>query len=129
MEVAAQASPPVCRVMDYGKYLYEQTKREREAKKKQKTIELKEIRMRPSIAEHDYEVKMKHAEKFIGRGDKLKITVMFRGREMAHKENGRSLLNRVKDDLKNVAKVDSPPRMFGRRMIMVLSPVHGQGSG
>ena len=127
VEVAGQASPPVCRIMDYGKYLYERTKRERDAKKKQKTIEVKEIRMRPSIGEHDYEVKRKHVEKFIERGDKVKVTIMFRGREMAHKENGRSLLERVKNDLQDIAKVDAPPRMFGRRMIMVLSPAHGQG--
>ncbi len=122
VEIAAQASPPVCRIMDYGKYMYQQSKREREARKKHRTSELKEIRMRPSIEEHDYQVKLRNAEKFLGKGDKVKVSVMFRGREMAHREIGRKVLMKLAGDVEALSKVEREPRIEGRYMTMILGP-------
>jgi translation initiation factor IF-3 len=122
VEIAAQASPPVCRIMDYGKYMYQQSKREREARKKHKTSELKEIRMRPSIEEHDYQVKLRNAEKFLGKGDKIKVSVMFRGREMAHREIGRKVLMKLAGDVEALSRIEREPRVEGRYMTMFLSP-------
>jgi translation initiation factor IF-3 len=122
VEVAPQADPPVCKVLDFGKYKYEEQKRLNAARKKQKVIEVKEIKLRPGIDDHDYDVKMRAMLKFIGEGDKVKVVMRFRGREMAHQEIGMGVLMRVKDGLDKVAKVESSPRMEGRQMTMVMSP-------
>jgi translation initiation factor IF-3 len=122
VEVSPNAKPPVCKVLDLGKYKYEAQKKANEAKKKQKVIEVKEIKMRPNIDTHDYDVKMRAVKKFFDNGDKVKVTMRFRGREMAHQELGRNLLRRVKDDTEDFAKVESDTKMEGRQMIMVLAP-------
>ncbi len=122
VEIAPNADPPVCKILDFGKYKYEEQKKKNEAKKKQKVIEVKEIKFRPSIDDHDYDVKMRSMQKFIGEGDKVKVTMRFRGRELAHQELGMDVLMRVKDDLDAVAKVEQFPRMEGRQMTMVVSP-------
>jgi translation initiation factor IF-3 len=122
VEVAANADPPVVKILDFGKYKYEEQKRKNEARKKQKVIEIKEIKLRPGIDDHDYEVKMRSMVKFIEEGDKVKVTMRFRGRELAHQELGMNVLMRVKDDLDKVAKVEQVPRMEGRQMTMVMSP-------
>ena len=122
MEIAPEAKPPVCKILDYGKYKYEAQKKANEARKKQKVIEVKEIKMRPNIDHHDYDVKMRAMNKFLGEGDKVKVTLRFRGREMAHQELGLQVLNRVKDDVLEVAKVEQFPKMEGRQMIMVVAP-------
>ena len=122
VEISPNAEPPVCKILDYGKYKYEQQKKANEAKKKQKTVDVKEIKLRPAIGDHDYEVKLKAAKKFIEQGDKLKVTLRFRGREMAHMELGLEVLNRMKDDLAGLAKVDQEPKPEGRQVMMVMSP-------
>jgi translation initiation factor IF-3 len=122
VEIAPNADPPVCKILDFGKYKYEEQKKKNEAKKKQKVIEVKEIKFRPSIDDHDYDVKMRSMHKFIGEGDKVKVTMRFRGRELAHQELGMDVLMRVKGDLDAVAKVEQFPRMEGRQMTMVVSP-------
>ncbi len=122
VEVSPNADPPVCKLLDYGKFKYEQQKRKNEARKKQKTIEVKEIKFRPNIEQHDYEVKMRSLNKFIDEGDKVKVTLRFRGREMAHQELGLEVLKRVKAEMEEKAKVESHPNMEGRQMIMVLAP-------
>src|SRR5215472_2964786 len=122
VEVAANADPPVVKILDYGKFKYEEQKRRNEARKKQKVIEVKEIKLRPGIDDHDYDVKMRSMVKFIEEGDKVKVTMRFRGRELAHQELGMNVLMRVKDDLDKVAKVEQVPRMEGRQMTMVMSP-------
>ena len=122
VEVSPNASPPVCKVLDLGKFKYEAQKKANEAKKKQKVIEVKEIKMRPNIDTHDYNVKLRAMQKFFDNGDKVKVTLRFRGREMAHQQLGRDLLLRVKDDSEEFAKVESEPKMEGRQMIMVLGP-------
>jgi len=122
VEVAANADPPVVKILDYGKFKYEEQKRRNEARKKQKVIEVKEIKLRPGIDDHDYEVKMRSMVKFIEEGDKVKVTMRFRGRELAHQELGMNVLMRVKGDLDEVAKVEQHPRMEGRQMTMVISP-------
>jgi translation initiation factor IF-3 len=122
VEVSPNAKSPVCKVLDLGKYKYEAQKKANEAKKKQKVIEVKEIKMRPNIDTHDYDVKMRAVKKFFDNGDKVKVTMRFRGREMAHQELGRNLLRRVKDDTEDFAKVESDTKMEGRQMIMVLAP-------
>ncbi len=122
VEIAPNASPPVCRLMDYGKFKYQEQKKAAEARKHQKTVEVKEIKMRPSIDDHDYHVKMRAIKRFFDEGDKVKITLRFRGREMAHQELGMDLLQRVKADLGDLAKVESEPRLEGRQMVMVLAP-------
>ena len=122
VEVAPQADPPVCRIMDYGKYKYEQQKKANEARKRQKVIEIKEIKMRPTIDDHDYDVKMRAMKRFFEEGDKVKVTLRFRGREMAHQDLGMQLLLKVKEQTEAVAKVESQPRSEGRQMVMVLAP-------
>jgi len=122
VEVAPGADPPVCKILDYGKYKYEEQKKKNEARKKQKVIEVKEIKLRPGIDQHDYDVKMRSMVSFIGEGDKVKVTMRFRGRELAHQELGMNVLMRVKDDLDTIAKVEQFPRMEGRQMVMVMSP-------
>lgn len=122
--VAPNAKPPVCRIMDYGKYRYEQQKKEKEARKKQKTINVKEVRFSPGIGDHDFETKLKNARKFLEKGDKLKASVRFRGRAITHKELGMEVLNRLADELKDVATVESKPKMEGRSMFMMLAPMN-----
>jgi translation initiation factor IF-3 len=122
VEIAPNADPPVCKILDFGKYKYEEQKKKNEAKKKQKVIEVKEVKFRPSIDDHDYDVKMRSMHKFIGEGDKVKVTMRFRGRELAHQELGMDVLMRVKGDLDQIAKVEQFPRMEGRQMTMVVSP-------
>jgi translation initiation factor IF-3 len=122
VEVAAAADPPVCKILDYGKFKYEEQKKKNEARKKQKVIEVKEIKLRPGIDDHDYDVKMRAMIKFIEEGDKVKVTMRFRGRELAHQDLGMNVLMRVRDDLEETAKVEQMPRMEGRQMTMVLSP-------
>lgn len=122
VEVAPLAKPPVCRLMDYGKYKYEQSKREREARKKQKVIDIKEIKMRPNIEDHDFEVRVKSAEKFLKDGDKIKATIMFRGREIVHSELGKAVLDRMLEAVKDLCVVERPAKIEGRNMIMILAP-------
>ena len=120
VEVAPTAVPPVCRIMDYSKYKYEQEKREKEARKKQKVIHLKEIRLGPKIGEHDYQFKLRNLEEFIKRGDKVKVTMMFRGREMAHVDLGRKLLERLSSDISQIGEIEEPARQEGRFINMVI---------
>ena len=122
VEVAPQAQPPVCKIMDYGKFKFLEQKKAAEARKKQKTIEIKEIKLRPAIDDHDYEVKSKAMRRFFEEGDKVKITLRFRGREMAHQDIGLRLLAKVKEDMVDVAKVESEPALEGRQMVMLLAP-------
>jgi translation initiation factor IF-3 len=122
VEIAPGADPPVCKILDFGKFKYEEQKKKNEARKKQKIIEVKEIKLRPSIDIHDYAVKMRSMNKFIEEGDKVKVTMRFRGRELAHQELGMNVLMRVKEDLDGIAKVEQTPRMEGRQMTMVVSP-------
>jgi translation initiation factor IF-3 len=122
VEVQPNAEPPVCKILDYGKYKYEAQKRANEARKKQKIIEVKEIKFRPNIDEHDYQVKMRNVHKFLGTGDKVKVTLRFRGREMAHQELGANVLARVRTETEEIAKVEAMPKMEGRQMIMVIAP-------
>src|SRR5207247_10217721 len=122
VEIAPNADPPVCKILDYGKFKYEEQKKKNEARKKQKIIEVKEIKLRPSIDDHDYAVKMRSMNKFIEEGDKVKVTMRIRGRELAHKELGMNVLMRVEDDLAGIAKVEWTLRMEGRQMVMVGSP-------
>ena len=122
VEVQPNVDPPVCKILDYGKYKYEAQKRANEARKKQKIIEVKEIKLRPNIDEHDYQVKMRNVVKFLSGGDKVKVTLRFRGREMAHQELGANVLTRVREETDEIAKVEAMPKMEGRQMIMVLAP-------
>jgi len=122
VEVSPNADPPVCKFLDVGKYRYEAQKKANAARKTQKTQDIKEIKMRPNIDTHDYDVKMRNVNKFLEEGDKVKITLRFRGREMAHQELGMNLLKRVQDDTAEVAKIEAYPRLEGRQMLMVLSP-------
>ena len=122
VEISPNAAPPVCKIMDYGKYKYEQQKRESEARKKQKIIEVKEVKFRPGTDTHDYDVKMRNVLKFLEGGDKVKITLRFRGREMAHQNLGRELLERIAEDVKDVGRIENMPKMEGRQMIMIIGP-------
>jgi len=122
VEVSPQVDPPVCKVLDYGKYKYEQQKKANEARKKQKIIEVKEIKMRPGIDEHDYQVKMKNVRKFLDNGDKVKMTIRFRGREMAHQDLGLKVLTRVREEMEEVIKIEQTPKTEGRLMVMVIAP-------
>ena len=126
VEISPNASPPVCKIMDYGKYKYEQQKRESEARKNQKIIEVKEIKFRPGTDTHDYEVKMRSVAKFLEKGDKVKITMRFRGREMAHQELGRELLERVAADIEAYGKIENIPKMEGRQMTMMIGPTYSK---
>jgi translation initiation factor IF-3 len=122
VEIAPNADPPVCKILDFGKYKYEEQKKKNEARKKQKIIEVKEIKLRPGIDDHDYEVKRRSMVKFIDEGDKVKVTMRFRGRELAHQDLGMDVLMRVSDDLDDIAKVEQMPRMEGLQMTMFMSP-------
>ncbi len=122
VEISPNAVPPVCKILDYGKYKYEQQKKANEARKKQKVVEIKEIKVRPNIDDHDYEVKMKQMKSFIGEGDKVKVTLRFRGREMAHQELGVKVLERIRNDLTELVKVEQMPKLENRQMVMVVAP-------
>ena len=122
VEVSPNATPPVCKILDYGKYKYEQQKKAAEARKKQKTVEVKELKFRPTIEEHDFQVKLKAARKFIDAGNKVKFSMRFRGREMAHQELGMEVMNRMKEELADIAKVEVAAKMEGRQAIMVVTP-------
>ncbi len=122
VEIAPNSTPPVCKILDYGKYKFNEQKKAAEARKKQKTVEVKEIKLRPGIDDHDYEVKMKAVRRFFEEGDKVKITLRFRGREMAHQDLGVKLLEKVKAEMADVSKVESEPMLEGRQMIMVMAP-------
>ncbi len=122
VEISPNATPPVCKIMDFGKFKYEQQKREAEARKKQKIIEVKEVKFRPNTDTHDYEVKMRNVYKFLENGDKVKVTLRFRGREMAHQNLGRELLERVAEDVKELGKIENMPKMEGRQMVMMIGP-------
>ncbi len=123
VEISPNATPPVCKIMDFGKFKYEQQKKESEARKKQKIIEVKEVKFRPNTDTHDYDVKMRNVTKFLGNGDKVKVTLRFRGREMAHQELGRRLLERVAEDTEEIGKVEAMPKMEGRQMVMMINPL------
>ena len=122
VEISPNADPPVCKILDFGKFKYEQQKKKNEARRKQKVIEVKEIKLRPNIDDHDYDVKMRSATSFLEEGDKVKVTMRFRGREMMHQELGMNVLMRVKDQLETLAKVEQTPQLEGRQMTMVLAP-------
>ena len=122
VEISPTAEPPVCKIMDFGKFKYETQKREAEARKKQKIIEIKEVKFRPNTDTHDYEVKMRSVTKFLENGDKVKVTLRFRGREMAHQNLGRELLERVATDVDGLGKVESIPKLEGRQMVMMIGP-------
>jgi translation initiation factor IF-3 len=122
VEVAPTAKPPVCRIMDFGKFKYEQQKREKEVKKKQKIVSLKEVKLRPGIEDHDFDVKLKNAQRFLADGDKVKVTIMFRGRELSHPELGRQLLVKMADILKETVNIEREPRLEGKNMIMIVAP-------
>ena len=122
VEISPNATPPVCKIMDFGKYKYELQKREAEARKNQKIIEIKEVKFRPNTDTHDYDVKMRNVMRFLEAGDKVKVTLRFRGREMAHQNIGAELLNRVAADIDEIGKVENMPKMEGRQMIMMIAP-------
>ncbi len=122
VEISPNAEPPVCKLLDYGKFKYEQQKKKNEARKKQKIVEIKEIKVRPNIDENDYQVKLRAMKNFIGEGDKVKVTLRFRGREMAHQELGVKVLERVRVDMETDTKVEQMPRLENRQMVMVLAP-------
>ena len=122
VEIVPNASPPVCKILDFGKYKYQAQKKAAEARKKQKVVEIKEIKLRPMIDDHDYDVKMRSMQRFFEEGDKVKVTLRFRGREMAHQELGYKLLDRVKGDTVKIAKIEQEPRFEGRQVVMVLAP-------
>jgi len=122
VEISPNATPPVCKIMDFGKYKYETQKREAEARKKQKIIEVKEVKFRPGTDTHDYDVKMRNVMRFLEGGDKVKITLRFRGREMAHQHLGRELLERIAEDVKEMGRIENMPKMEGRQMIMIIGP-------
>ncbi len=122
VEISPSNKPPICKILDFGRYKYASQKKKAEAKKKQKVIEVKEIKMRPNIDTHDYEVKMRNVRRFFEDGDKVKVTLRFRGREMAHMNLGMDLLKKVKEDTEEIAKVEAEPKLEGRQMMMVLSP-------
>lgn len=127
VEISPNANPPVCKIMDFGKFKYEQQKRESEARKKQKIIEVKEVKFRPNTDTNDYDVKMRNVFKFLDNGDKVKVTLRFRGREMAHQELGRNLLERVASDVKEIGKIENMPKMEGRQMVMMIGPLPQRG--
>lgn len=122
VKISSDAKPPVCKIMDFGKYKYEQSKREKEARKKQKVINVKEIRMNPTIDEHDFQVRLKNTIKFLKDGDKVKVSIRFRGRQMTHTKLGEEVLNRVVESISEVGVVEKPPKMEGRNMVMVIAP-------
>ncbi len=123
IEIAPNAKPPVCKIIDMGKYKYDAQKKANKAKKKQKKIELKEIKLRPVTETHDYQFKIKHAQKFISKGDKVKFTIRFKGRELQHSHLGNELMNKIKEDMKDIGKVELDPKFDGKQMIMVIQPL------
>lgn len=123
VNVAPNAKPPVCRIMNYGKYRYEQSKREKEARKKQKVINIKEVRLSSTIEEHDFQTKLRNVKKFLSKGDKVKCSIRFRGREITHRDIGRDILNRLADEVKDEAQIERRPKMEGRSMIMIIAPI------
>ncbi len=123
IEISPQANPPVCKILDYGKYKYEVQKRKAEAKKNQKVVEIKELKLRPMIDTHDYEVKVKQAKKFLSEGNKVKFTMRYKGREMSANNLGKEVLDRLLEDLENLCKVDSAPKLEGKQMMMIVSPI------
>jgi len=127
VEVSPTSRPPVCRIMDFGKYKYEQAKKAKVARKRQHQVVVKEIKMRPKIETHDYDFKKRHIEEFLSHGDKVKVTLMFRGREMAHTDLGRNLLDQLATELAELGKVEAPPRQEGRNMVLLLTPVAAKG--
>lgn len=124
VEIAPTAKPPVCKLMDYGKFKYEQSKRDKEARKKQNIVEIKEVKLRPNIEAHDFQTKARNAERFLNAGDKVKVTIMFRGREVTHPEQGRILCLRLAEQMSEISSVERDPRLEGRNMIMILAPTH-----
>ncbi|MDG4812224.1 translation initiation factor IF-3 [Hydrogenovibrio sp. 3SP14C1] len=126
VEISAKSSPPVCRIMDYGKYVYQQQKKKHEAKKKQKQVQVKEVKFRPGTEQGDYDVKMRNLMKFLENGDRVKVTIWFRGREITHKELGMKMLERVRDDIQEVATVEQMPKMEGRQLQMMVAPIKKQ---
>ena len=124
VEVAPNAIPPVCRIMDYGKFKYESSKKEREARKNQKIINIKEVKLRPNIEDHDFNTKKRNAIRFLENGDKVKVTIMFRGREITHPELGKQLCDRLADEIKDLAKIEKEAKVEGRNMIMILTPIN-----
>lgn len=122
VEIAPQAEPPVCKILDFGKYKYEAQKRRNEARKKQRVIEVKEVKMRPGIDEHDYQVKVRNMRRFLDEGDKVKVTIRFRGREMVHQDLGLKVLDRVRDELEDLSKVEQYAKLEGKQMVMVIAP-------
>ncbi|GAB6273208.1 MAG: hypothetical protein STSR0004_00710 [Peptococcaceae bacterium] len=123
VEIAPQAKPPVCRIMDYGKFRYEQSKHDKEIKKKQRVVDIKEIKLRPNIEEHDFQIKAKNAARFLKEGDKVKATIIFRGREIVHTQLGQKVLKRLAEQVKEVSTVERLPKLEGKSMIMILAPV------
>ncbi len=123
VEIAPTAKPPVCKLMDYGKFKYEQSKRDKEARKKQNIVEIKEVKLRPNIETHDFQTKARNAQRFLNDGDKVKVTIMFRGREITHPELGKSLCLRLAEQLSDISTVEREPRVEGRNMIMILTPI------
>lgn len=123
VEIAPQAKPPVCRIMDYGKFRYEQSKHDKEIKKKQRVVDIKEIKLRPNIEEHDFQIKAKNAARFLKEGDKVKATIIFRGREIVHTQLGQQVLKRLAEQVKEVSTVERLPKLEGKSMIMILAPV------
>ncbi len=122
VEIAPQAKPPVCRIMDFGKYKYEQSKKEKETRKKQKVMDVKEIKMRPNIEDHDFLVKVKNAERFLKEGNKVKVSIIFRGREIVHTQLGKQLLVRMADQIKDIGSIERQPKLEGKNMIMIITP-------
>lgn len=129
VEVAPNASPPVCKLIDYGRYKFETIKREKDQRRKQNVTKLKEMKLRPKVAEHDFQTKFKGVRQFLEQGEKVKVTVMFRGREMVHQEIGRRILDRLADEAKEIATVERPPLMEGRNLFMILAPTHRAPAG
>ncbi len=123
VEISPNAKPPVCKILDYSKFRYEQKKKASEARKKQKTIDVKEVKIRPGIEKHDYEVKMRNSRRFLEGGDKVKVTMRFRGREMAHQDIGLGLLQKMREELKEISETELQPKLEGRQMIMILAPL------
>lgn len=128
VEIVPNAEPPVCRIMDFGKFLFEQNKKKHAARKKQKQIQVKEVKFRPGTDDSDYDVKLRNISRFLGNGDKVKVTLRFRGREMAHQELGSKMLTRVEQDMRQLAQVEQEPKLEGRQMVMVLAPRRGKSA-
>jgi len=126
VEVSSKSEPPVCRIMDYGKFKYQQSKKAHEAKKKQAVVHIKEVKMRPKTEEHDFQFKVKHIERFLKEGDKIKVTVVFRGRELAFPDHGRNMLKRIQESVKEWGKVEQDPKFEGRNFVMILAPLQAQ---